>query len=90
MTFTCNPALSLSRILHFISGAVQSGALLCFENVTVLSDGILSVLGQHLDGIRQAFSALQKREFSQFEVRDPSLSSETSEEVMHAACYVYV
>eukprot|EP00795_Rhopilema_esculentum_P014239 gene14239-5264_t len=82
VTFTCNPALSLSRILHFISGAVQSGALLCFENVTVLSDGILSVLGQHLDGIRQAFSALQKREFSQFEVRDPSVSKETSEEAV--------
>ena len=73
--------MSLSKILQFISGAVQSGSLICFENVNRLPSNILSVLGQHLDDIRQALVALQRRKFSQFEVRDPIISKEATDEV---------
>jgi len=72
--FTCSPSISLSKLLQYISGAVQSGSLLCCESVQKLPSNILAVLSQHLDNIRQSLLTLKRREFSQVEVRDPGLS----------------
>ena len=81
MFFTCGPSISLSKILQYFSGAVQSGSLLCFESVHKLPSNILAVLGQHLDNIRQSLLTLKRREFSQVEVRDPGLSKKQTIEV---------
>ena len=70
--------MSLSKILQYLSGAVQSGTLLCFENANRLPSNILAVLGQHLDDIRQCLQILKRREFSEFEVRDLSLTEEVA------------
>eukprot|EP00794_Sanderia_malayensis_P003656 gene3656-4173_t len=69
VTFSCSGELPLSKILHFLCGAIQSGSLICFENATRLPCTILSVLGQHLDGIRQALQSLERNKVTQYELR---------------------
>ena len=81
VTFTCNPSLSISKILHFIAGAIQSGSLICLENVTLLPKTILSVLGQHLECTRHALGSLERRAVSQFETRDANVARSISREV---------
>lgn len=56
----CFLSMSPSIVQQMLFGALQTGAWLVLASVDLLSQGVLSLLGQHLADIHQSFSILQR------------------------------
>nr|XP_020441880.1 dynein heavy chain domain-containing protein 1-like [Monopterus albus] len=54
----CCPSMRFSVVQKMLFGALQTGALLLLDSVDLLTQGVLSSLGQHLVDIHQALSKL--------------------------------
>ncbi|KAM4612293.1 dynein heavy chain domain-containing protein 1 [Polymixia lowei] len=60
IAFQCCLRMSPSLIQQMLLGALQTGAWLVLDSADLMTQGVLSLLGQHLVDIRQAFSAEQR------------------------------
>ncbi|XP_044043043.1 dynein heavy chain domain-containing protein 1 isoform X2 [Siniperca chuatsi] len=56
----CCPSMRLGVVQRMLLGALQTGAWLLLDSVDLLTQGILSLLGQHLVDIHQSFSELTR------------------------------
>lgn len=52
----CCPSMRPSVVQRMLLGALQTGAWLLLDSVDLLTQGVLSLLGQHLVNIHQSFS----------------------------------
>ncbi len=81
LTFGCDAFVTLSKVLHFVCGAIQSGSMMCLENVTRVPAPVLSVLGQHLESVRHALRFLEEKSFSEYQSRGFREKANIPEEV---------
>ncbi|XP_069387019.1 dynein heavy chain domain-containing protein 1 isoform X2 [Paralichthys olivaceus] len=56
VTVQCYPSMRFDVVQQMLFGALQTGAWLLFDSVDLLTQGVLSSLGQHLLDIHQSFS----------------------------------
>ena len=56
VTVKCFPSMRLDVVQRMLFGALQTGAWLLFDSVDLLTQGVLSSLGQHLLDIHQSFN----------------------------------
>ncbi|XP_037619572.1 dynein heavy chain domain-containing protein 1 isoform X1 [Sebastes umbrosus] len=56
----CCPSMRPGVVQRMLLGALQTGAWLLLDSVDLLTQGVLSLLGQHLVDIHQSFSELTK------------------------------
>ncbi|XP_061072291.1 dynein heavy chain domain-containing protein 1 [Conger conger] len=58
ITLRCCPETSAGVVLRMLMGSLQTGAWLLLDSADSMSQGALSLLGQHLSDIHQCFSFL--------------------------------
>ncbi|KAM9363159.1 dynein heavy chain domain-containing protein 1 [Symphorus nematophorus] len=58
VSMQCCPSMRPGAIQRMLLGALQTGAWLLLDSVDLLTQGVLSLLGQHLMDIHQSFSEL--------------------------------
>ncbi|XP_074546665.1 dynein heavy chain domain-containing protein 1 [Halichoeres trimaculatus] len=68
----CSPNLMADVVQRMLLGALQTGAWLLLDSVDLLKQGVLSLLGQHLEDIHQYFSKLTRN-------RNGKVNEETKE-----------
>ncbi|XP_035240223.1 dynein heavy chain domain-containing protein 1 [Anguilla anguilla] len=61
VTLRCCPETSTAVVLQMLTGALQTGAWLLLDSADSMSQGALSLLGQHLSDIHHGFSFLLGR-----------------------------
>ncbi|EDO49395.1 predicted protein, partial [Nematostella vectensis] len=52
--FDCTEALVSSMLVRFLTGMLLSGSWVCFEDIDLVSPGVLSLFAQHLNKIHQS------------------------------------
>ncbi|XP_070683759.1 dynein heavy chain domain-containing protein 1 [Pempheris klunzingeri] len=57
----CSPSMRPGVVQRILLGALQTGAWLLMDSVDLLTQGVLSLLGQHLVHIHQSFSELPRQ-----------------------------
>ncbi|KAG5837559.1 hypothetical protein ANANG_G00240630 [Anguilla anguilla] len=65
VTLRCCPETSAAVVLQMLTGALQTGAWLLLDSADSMSQGALSLLGQHLSDIHHGFSFLLGRDQQQ-------------------------
>ncbi|ESP00380.1 hypothetical protein LOTGIDRAFT_173233 [Lottia gigantea] len=68
-TVTCNENLTLPMMIQFLSGLVQSGCWVLFDDTDKLTSGLMSVTAQHLDYLRTALKTLDMSNNNQYKIR---------------------
>ncbi|KAM9314087.1 dynein heavy chain domain-containing protein 1 [Pholidichthys leucotaenia] len=61
VTIQCYPNFRADDVQRMLLGALQTEAWLLFDCVDFLSQGVLSMLGQHVEDIHQYFSKLRRK-----------------------------
>lgn len=60
VSIQCCPSMRPNVVQRMLLGALQTGAWLLLDSVDLLTQGVLSLLGQHLVDIHQSFSGLTR------------------------------
>ncbi|XP_068177150.1 dynein heavy chain domain-containing protein 1 [Antennarius striatus] len=61
VTVQCSPTMTASVVQRMLLGALQTGAWLVLDSVDLLTQGVLSFLGHHLEHIHQYFSDFSRK-----------------------------
>jgi hypothetical protein len=61
--------MASSVVKRMLTGMILSGSWVCFEDAHKLSQSMLSILGDYLSTVRQAYQCLLMNKNSQYKVR---------------------
>ncbi|XP_048580282.1 dynein heavy chain domain-containing protein 1 isoform X3 [Nematostella vectensis] len=67
--FDCTEALVSSMLVRFLTGMLLSGSWVCFEDIDLVSPGVLSVFAQHLNKIHQSLKYVVRAIDNQYGIR---------------------
>ena len=67
--YNCSQSMATSVVKRMLTGMILSGSWVCFEDAHKLSQLMLSILGDYLTSVRQAYQCLRMNENNQYLVR---------------------
>ena len=73
--YNCSQSMASSVVKRMLTGMILSGSWVCFEDANKLSQLMLSILGDYLGSVRQAFQCLMMNKNNQYLMRGQSKSS---------------
>ena len=86
VTFNCTESLHTSLVNRLLSGMIQAGSWLIWDNAERIPHSMMSVLGQQLDYLKQTYRVLEASMDSQYVSRGTSRHDKVSQ--LKVACYV--
>lgn len=70
--YNCSQSMASSVVKRMLTGMILSGTWVCFEDAHKLSQLMLSILGDYLGSVRQAYQCLMMNRNNQYLVRGQS------------------
>ena len=67
--YSCSQSMASSLVKRMLTGMILSGSWVCFEDAHKLSQLMLSILGDYLGNVRQAYQCLMMNKNNQYLVR---------------------
>ncbi|KAK1886371.1 Dynein heavy chain domain containing protein 1 [Dissostichus eleginoides] len=88
----CCPTMSPGVVQRMLLGALQTGAWLLLDSVDLLTQGVLSMLGQHLFDIQQSFAEFTKKKNQRLkeEPKDWNADGVTDCTNLHSDCHMVI
>ncbi|XP_071803571.1 dynein heavy chain domain-containing protein 1-like isoform X3 [Asterias amurensis] len=91
VTFNCAEATNMSVLSRLLSGMVQSGSWVMFNNLHCMTEGLMSVFGQQLTHLCTALRILQSPFSNQYRTRGssnphPQRQRRNSLATLHSSC----
>ena len=70
--YNCSQSMASSVVKRMLTGMILSGSWVCFEDAHKLSQLMLSILGDYLSSVRQAYQCLMMNANNQYLIRGQS------------------
>lgn len=70
--YDCSQSMASSVVKRMLTGMILSGSWVCFEDAHKLSQLMLSILGDYLGRVRQAYQCLVMNKNNQYLVKGRS------------------
>ncbi|XP_034083294.1 dynein heavy chain domain-containing protein 1-like, partial [Gymnodraco acuticeps] len=88
----CCPTMSPGVVQRMLLGALQTGAWLLLDSVDLLTQGLLSMLGQHLFDIQQSFAEFTQKKNQRLreEPKDWNADGVTDCTNLHSDCHMVI
>ncbi|XP_010785665.1 dynein heavy chain domain-containing protein 1 [Notothenia coriiceps] len=86
----CCPTMSPGVVQRMLLGALQTGAWLLLDSVDLLTQGLLSMLGQHLFDIQQSFAEFTKKKNQRLKEEPKDWNADTDCTNLHSDCHMVI